>query len=217
MRQLPLFPLFTVLFPGMVLPLHIFEARYRAMLKDCMSADREFGVSLIKSGAEVGEPAVPFPVGTIARVLYTELNEEGGGDITTVGTVIFRIHEITRQHPYLQADVELLETEAGDQVKVESLSREAMQELRTYLGFLTARMKGRGRSPNLEVGPEALSFIVAGTLQIDLSEKQGLLETLNTEERLRKGLHLLRRENQMLRQFSLAKDPGRPGQSFSLN
>ena len=67
--ELPIFPLGTVLFPGMPLPLHIFEERYKRMIGRCLDGDRAFGVTLLKSGREVGGPAIPHEVGTIARIV----------------------------------------------------------------------------------------------------------------------------------------------------
>ena len=67
--ELPLFPLNTVLFPGQVLPLHIFEERYRLMIRRCLAEDAPFGVALIQTGAEVGAAAEPHTVGTVARII----------------------------------------------------------------------------------------------------------------------------------------------------
>ncbi|MCH8222137.1 MAG: LON peptidase substrate-binding domain-containing protein [Chloroflexi bacterium] len=77
-ETLPIFPLNTVLFPGAPLPLRIFEPRYREMLKRCLDGDRRFGVALIKSGPEVGGPAEPHDVGTVARI--ERVRDEGGRD-----------------------------------------------------------------------------------------------------------------------------------------
>ena len=70
--QLPLFPLNLVLFPGMDLPLHIFEERYKSMIGDCLNQNLPFGVVLIKEGLEVGTPAEPERIGTSARILHAE-------------------------------------------------------------------------------------------------------------------------------------------------
>ena len=68
-RWLPLFPLNTVLFPSEALPLQIFEERYKQMMQDCLDSDSKFGVVLIKSGSEVGEPAIPHSMGTVAHIV----------------------------------------------------------------------------------------------------------------------------------------------------
>ena len=75
--ELPLFPLNVVLFPGMSLPLHIFEERYKAMIGACSEHDTPFGVLLIKEGQEVGDPAEPFQVGTTARITEVQQLEDG--------------------------------------------------------------------------------------------------------------------------------------------
>src|SRR4051812_43493059 len=90
-EELPLFPLNTVLFPGMPLPLHIFESRYREMITVCSRDERPFGVVLIREGQEVGEPAEPFTVGTMARIVGVDRLPDGRMNIVTVGTQRFRL------------------------------------------------------------------------------------------------------------------------------
>lgn len=96
--RLPLFPLKTVLFPGGVLPLRVFEARYMDMITRCMREDAGFGVCLIAAGEEVGETAVPHPVGTEARIEQWDMAQAGVLNLVTRGTRRFRIedHEVER-------------------------------------------------------------------------------------------------------------------------
>src|SRR3954453_11337770 len=89
-EEIPLFPLNTVLFPGMPLPLHIFEPRYREMIGACVRDERPFGVVLIKEGREVGEAAMPFEVGTLAKIVGVERLDDGRMNVVTVGTDRFR-------------------------------------------------------------------------------------------------------------------------------
>ena len=89
--ELPLFPLNVVLFPGMQLPLHIFEERYKAMIGDCLEREEPFGILLIKEGPEVGGPAEPFLVGTSARILRADHLEEGRMNILTRGDRRFQV------------------------------------------------------------------------------------------------------------------------------
>ena len=89
--QIPLFPLGTVLFPGGPLPLRIFEPRYLDMVSDCLRNDKAFGVCLIKDGREVGEPAQPFDVGTMAKIVDWDRTDDGLLAITALGTSRFRI------------------------------------------------------------------------------------------------------------------------------
>ena len=83
--KLALFPLHTVLFPGMALPLHIFEPRYRQLVDHCLETNSAFGVVLIQSGREVGGPAIPHTIGTTARITAAERLPDGGLNIEAVG------------------------------------------------------------------------------------------------------------------------------------
>ena len=107
-ETLPIFPLNTVLFPGAPLPLRIFEPRYREMLKRCLDGDRRFGVALIKSGPEVGGPAEPHDVGTVARIERVRDEEMGAIPIFARGEERFRIVSLDRSQPYLIGEVESL-------------------------------------------------------------------------------------------------------------
>jgi Lon protease-like protein len=104
-RSLPMFPLGTVLMPHMVLPLHIFEPRYRTMFHDLMEGDREFGVVQIARGSETGGGDVRHEVGTIARVLQAEELEDGRWVAVTVGTRRLKVTEWYPDDPYPQARV----------------------------------------------------------------------------------------------------------------
>jgi len=103
--DLRLFPLQTVLFPGMRLPIHVFEERYRLMIRECIEEDAPFGVLLIKSGSEAGPPAVPHDVGTTARILQVEYLEDGRMNIFTVGERRFRTIALNTTQPYLRGEV----------------------------------------------------------------------------------------------------------------
>ena len=105
LSELPLFPLNMVLFPGMPLPLHIFEERYKAMIGDCLEREEPFGIVLIKEGQEVGDPADPFRIGTTARIVQSERLQEGRMNILTTGESRFELVEITQRVPHLVAQV----------------------------------------------------------------------------------------------------------------
>ena len=111
-RLLPLFPLNVVLFPNSVLPLHVFEERYRLMVQRCLDGDSEFGVVLIKSGSDVGEPAEPHSVGTVARIMDVDRLEDGRMLLSVAGRGRFRIEEVTQLAPYLEGEVVALAEEA---------------------------------------------------------------------------------------------------------
>ncbi len=113
MERLALFPLHTVLFPGAALPLHIFEPRYRQMIGECLETDAPFGVVLIRAGLEVGEPAVPHEVGTLAHIVQHERLEDGRMNLLATAGDRFRILELLTDRPYLSGRVELLPTDDG--------------------------------------------------------------------------------------------------------
>ena len=112
--SLPLFPLNLVLFPGMPLPLHIFEERYKAMIGQCLDTEQPFGVLLIKEGLEVGEPADPFMIGTSARIVRVEQLDDGRMNMLTQGERRFQVMEITQKVPHLVGQIQYLDEEPGD-------------------------------------------------------------------------------------------------------
>src|SRR5690348_2270775 len=110
-RVMPLFPLEqVVLFPGMSLPLRIFEERYKVMIGACQVTDQLFGVLLIRSGREVGEPAEPEQVGCTARMVRVDRIPDGQMHILTIGEQRFRLASAARVAPegYLTAEVRML-------------------------------------------------------------------------------------------------------------
>src|SRR2546421_4823703 len=105
-ETLPLFPLGEVLFPGMMLPLHIFEPRYRLMIRRCVSEKIPFGVVLITRGQEVGPGAEFFNVGTTARITRVQRADDGRLYIASVGESRFRVLQTNNDQPYLQGQIE---------------------------------------------------------------------------------------------------------------
>src|SRR5207248_5482663 len=129
---LPLFPLNTVLFPGMPLPLHIFEERYKLMIGRCIEDERPFGVVLIQSGPEVGGPAVPHKVGTTAHIAAVKRADDGRMNLIAIGQERFQIREGVRQEPYLIARVEAL-ADKEPEAEAAPLAAEVRAILATYL------------------------------------------------------------------------------------
>lgn len=187
-RDLPLFPLHVVLFPGMALPLHIFEERYRLMIGTCMVTDQTFGVALIHSGAEVGGRAEVFPVGTTAHIQDVVRLPDGRMNILVVGQRRFRIRERYPDQPYALAHVELL----ADRVEEVSnlLVQRVQQRFRRYL-----RQQGvpgwSGQHADLPADPLALSYLIAASLRTSPRERQRLLEEDSLTARLRRELAIL--------------------------
>ena len=106
MAPLPMFPLGTVLLPGSILPLHVFEPRYRALVHDCLAGAREFGVVLIDRGSEVGGGDVRTDVGARARIVQAQELDDGRWAVLAVGLQRLRVREWLEDDPYPRADVE---------------------------------------------------------------------------------------------------------------
>jgi uncharacterized protein len=193
METLPLFPLHTVLFPGVPLPLRIFEERYKEMVAHCLAEDVPFGVVLIESGSEVGAPAVPRRVGTAARITRVERLPEGRLHLVSVGERRFRIARLQAGRPYLVAEIEWLADPDAD-----STPQELVEQVRTglssYLDRLFELMDQEHEAIELPSEPERLSFVAAAVLQLGLEEKQALLEAESAAARLQAELALLARQ-----------------------
>lgn len=182
-RALPIFPLNTVLFPNSYMPLQIFEERYKTMLEDCESHDSKFGIVLIKSGVEVGEPATPFSIGTVARLV--EVNRVAGGKIfiSVQGEQRFEINEVTQNRPYMIADVNLLD-DAEDSLESPIRAKEIQDQVNEYSRLAVGMRGGWVNSTRLPTDLTELTYHVADTLQVDMRTKQVLLEQARTSERL---------------------------------
>src|SRR3954471_19365437 len=139
--ELPLFPLNTVLCPGIALPLHIFEDRYRALVRHCIDSKSPFGIVLIREGREVGTGAISFTgIGTVAEIRDAGRYEDGRYDLLVVGTRRFEIrHVLSGKRPYLMAEVDVLEEEIGDEVSAHRLAMTATRRFVKYLELLQPR------------------------------------------------------------------------------
>jgi Lon protease-like protein len=197
---LPLFPLNVVLFPGMVLPLHIFEERYRLMIRRCLDQNRPFGVLLIREGKEVGETAVPYEVGTTARITRVERLDDGRMNITTVGVERFRVRRFRDDEPYLQGEVVPLPNLEGETPQA-LYQADAIRPLVSDYVRLLAKAAGLqlGLVDNLPEDPTALAFLTAIALQIPAHEKQRLLTIQSIALLLAEERGILRREERLLR------------------
>jgi Lon protease-like protein len=202
-EMLPLFPLGTVLYPGMVLPLHIFEDRYRRLVSDLLDGPepRRFGVIAIRKGRETGVDGVHslYRIGCTATVRRVEEHEDGRFDLVTVGTQRFRLLTLDQTLPYLQGEVEMLADRAVDLDGAAPLVRAVQVAFRGYLDALTEWGGATVRVEDLPDEPVLLSFIVAAAMVIDLPERQGLLDEPDALRRLGAERVLLSREAAMLR------------------
>ena len=191
-RELPLFPLPLVLFPGVPLPLHIFEERYRRLLADVRASNNLFGLSYFvpDAGAEDRPPA--GHVGCATEVVEAQPLPDGRSNILTVGVVRYRVAEyVERGDPYLVARVEFFEDEAEEADLVARRAEEVTEMFMRIARAMRAASDERGALPELPQGdPERLSFLVAAVVEMDAESKQRLLELRSTSARLRR-LHTL--------------------------
>ena len=193
--RLPLFPLGTVLFPGVLLPLHVFEERYRRLVRDLLDATedaREFGVVAIREGREVGDDGIRalHQVGCVARLRRVEPYDDGRFDLVSTGSQRFRLHSLDQSRAYLQGAVELLDEPTGEQA--------AAIAVRVAVEFDEYRSALGDDEDELPDDPRTLSYLVAASAVLDLTEKQRLLEAPDTATRLHAELLLLRRETRLL-------------------
>jgi Lon protease-like protein len=220
-ERIPLFPLGTVLYPGLMLPLHIFEERYRTLVSDLVeqpdeAGPRSFGVVAIRVGREVGAQvftgddavAALHEVGCTAELRSVEAYEDGRFDIVTTGARRFRVLALDQTRPYLQAEVEWLDEPAGEAAGL--LSGSVLRQFRSYRDALLAARGLVRASDALPGDPHVLSYLVAASMVLDLGDHQSLLAAPDTATRLLLELGLLRRESALLRVL-----PSLPGVDFA--
>jgi Lon protease-like protein len=183
-RILPMFPLGTVLFPYALLPLHVFEPRYRVMIRHVMESDHEFGVVLIERGSEVGGGDVRFETGTIARVVQAAELPDGGYALATVGISRVRVTRWLPDDPYPQAEVVGL----ADEPAYSRTDRDARDRVVAALAVVTAlvrRLEPRiDETPALDDDPIRASYEAAALAPIGPLDAQRVLEAANTATRL---------------------------------
>ena len=217
-----MFPLGTVLFPGLVLPLHIFEERYKALVRHLVGlpegAPREFGVVAIRAGWEVAPAGPPgrfgltagevtlHEVGCTAELRQVTELADGGFDIVTVGRRRFRLAEVDHSaEPYLTAEVEWLPEPGGPDETADLLAARVISVFRQYLGLI--RPDQQEISEQLPEDPTVLSHLVAATAALTVDDRQRLLAIDDTAARLRAELRLLNRETALLRQVRAVPVP----------
>jgi len=220
-EMLPLFPLGAVLYPGMLLPLHIFEERYRQLIRDLLDGTegRRFGVIAIRKGRETGIDGVHslYKVGCTAALRRVDRHDDGRFDIVAVGAQRFRLLRLDQTRPYLQGEVELLTEEPTDPAAAEPAARVIQSAFREYLDALTEWGGATVRLEELPDEPELLSFIVAAAMVIDLPERQAMLAEPDTLRRLAMQRALLSRETAMLRTTTSRPAPDLRNTPYSPN
>jgi len=207
-EALPLFPLgHTVLFPGVVLPLHVFEERYRELVRTLVElpegSRRRFGVVAIRQGWEVGEDAVSalHDVGCAAELRRVSRYPDGRYDIVTVGTDRFRLRSVDRaSRPYLVGTVEWLPPEPPSSGE-SGLAAGVRMLFGEYAGAAAGLQAASADVPELPDDPTELSYAVAAGAVLTLEDRQALLAAETTRARLRAELRLLKRETTMVRRL----------------
>lgn len=206
MFELPLFPLNTVLFPGMPLRLHIFEERYRLMLQRVTATNSTFGVNLIKSGEEaLGPLPEPYHVGCTARIVQVERLNDGTFHLTAIGDERFRVVRMGVGQPYLTAFVESMPLQAHHTIDVVRGTHGLRRLLGNYLALLTDLARAEEEKLNIDLDlnlsdlqlpeePMMLIYLAAALLQIPPHEKQALLEAETAARLLNMVQRLYRRE-----------------------
>lgn len=189
-RELPIFPLPIVLFPGAPQPLHIFEPRYQQLLADCKDGDRRFGIAYVAPDPSPGADPVPKPgdVGCVALIRSIQPLPDGRANLLTVGEhrfVLRRWIERDPPRPYRVAEVDEFDDEPVDPAELTPLAadvRAGFARLARALGVLTER---EDEPAELAQDPQALSFQVAASLELDADAKRALQATRSTTLRLR--------------------------------
>jgi Lon protease-like protein len=187
-RHLPIFPLPLILLPSEVIPLHIFEDRYRKMLKDVGEDRNIFGISYFETEGNIdGRPPIES-IGCTAEIRDAQMLPDGRSNIVAFGLVRYRLLDfVDAGEPYLIADVEFFEDDAEDE--------QAMQPLADNVFVLFERVAkaafklsgSRGQMPEIpRAGAEQLSFLIAAAFNLENELKYRMLEITNTTERLQK-------------------------------
>lgn len=217
MFSLPLFPLNTVLFPGLPLRLNIFEPRYKQMVKRCLETGEKFGIVLIKHGREaMGPLAEPYLVGCSAQLVQVEPTHDERYDITAIGRERFRIHSLDRtSYPYLTGEVETFPYTSLGQPSFEFTARPLRDWVKRYFAALAEATNTQMDSRYIPNEPIGLAFLATYLLQIPPEEKQKILEIEFVDHMLEAVIELYRREVALIKRLS--KDEGKSQRGFWLN
>lgn len=183
--EIPLFPLRTVLFPGMSLPLRIFEDRYRLMVRELLANEGRFGVLLIREGNEVGGGAIPHQVGTTAAIEQCE--DVGGGRfvLSARGERRFRLVQMLDARPYPYGEIELIDTDyPGDEARLKSATETVRATFPAYFRLALSLTDQWARGLKLPPDAHDLVDFLAPWLQVDEEVKQRLLEIEPASDRV---------------------------------
>jgi Lon protease-like protein len=221
-RELPLFPLPVVLFPGVPLPLHIFEPRYRKMLEDIRAGNNLFGLSYFDSSASDTELPPTGHVGCVAEVTETQPLPDGRSNILTVGVIRYQVEDyVQRGDPYLVAKVSFFEDEEETEEQLNERTQDVVEAFTRIARAVRIINDERANLPDISgTEPQRLSFLVAAAMEIDVDQKQELLEVRFTSERLQRLSDMLARAvtgyEERARIHELAKRNGHSGTTIDI-
>jgi|FLYN01.1.fsa_nt_gi Lon protease-like protein len=195
MYKLPLFPLNTVLFPGMPVRLHIFEERYKQMMALCLQSRQPFGVVLIREGVEANGPlAEPHMIGCTAHIIQVEPLPMGRMNVTAVGQERFKILALNYDSAYLAAVVESCPLDNQTPFALRRVGQKLRPWVERYLEMLTQAGNVEFDSSQLPADPVALAYLSAYLLQVPPHHKQELLAMDDAPAFVQSVTKLCRRE-----------------------
>lgn len=200
MENIPIFPLNTVLFPGIPLRLHIFEDRYKQMINHCLETQQAFGVVLIRQGQEaLGPLAEPHSFGTTAQIAQVERIDDGRMNLMAVGRDRFQIASLDqRSKPYLTANVQPYPLQIIDPAAVQEAAERLRPKVKSYVRLLIQSQGGSFDIKRLPEDPVALAFASAALVHMAAIQKQALLEIPTAAQLLQELSAVYRREAALL-------------------
>jgi Lon protease-like protein len=221
-RELPIFPLPVVLFPGMPMPLHIFEERYRKMLSDIRAGNNLFGLSYFDPAASDRETPPTGHIGCVAEVAETQALPDGRSNILAVGVVRYEVESYVESRDlYLVGRAKFFEDEDDDLPSLNNQSHDVATMFMRVANSVRAINDERGSLPDIsDTDPQRLSFLVSAAMEIEVDQKQELLELRSTSERLDRLRDLLAKVvgnyEERARLHSIAKRNGHGGKKIDL-
>jgi Lon protease-like protein len=182
----------------MVLPLHIFEDRYKLMIQHCLKEERPFGVVLIQEGIEVGGGAVPHQVGTTAVIAGVNHLEDGRFNIATVGSERFRLHGVRHDQPYLVGTAEPWPLQGEESDQAWALLKPVRNLFDRYLELAAEAQGNEIEVEEMPTEPRMMALLVAIGLQLPMPQKQKLLSQPTVAAMLLAERIILHREELLL-------------------
>ncbi|HEV8370955.1 MAG TPA: LON peptidase substrate-binding domain-containing protein [Pyrinomonadaceae bacterium] len=220
--ELPLFPLPVVLFPGVPLPLHIFEPRYRQMLEDIRQTNNLFGLAYFDSTTSERDLPAPGQVGCVAEVTETQTFPDGRSNILTIGVIRYRIESyVEHGDPYFVARVNYFEDDDEDDGRLTTAAEDVADTFTRIARAVRTINDERVNLPDIsDTEPQRLSFLVAAAMEVEVEVKQELLELRSTAERLQRLRGLLNQAvdgyEERARIHELAKGNGHSGKKIEI-